>query len=98
MSTILILVFVVLVVLLVRFLINNRRECDMEQLKNKFGKYEGGPVRCPACGCTSVALLQGAFKWTALWFVFGWIICLLGGGKPRNVCQRCGYTWRPGKR
>lgn len=97
MSTIIILVVVAAVVIVIRALVKNRQDCDAEQLRNKFGKYEGAPIRCPICGCPSVGLLQGPFKWTALWFVFGWIFCLFGGGKPRNVCQRCGYTWRPGK-
>lgn len=45
------------------------------------------PVRCPQCGSTSIATTNRGFS-----FFWGF----LGSGKPMNVCQKCGYRFKPG--
>lgn len=45
-------------------------------------------VRCPKCGSYSVATTNRGYS-----LLTGFI----GSGSPRNVCQKCGYKWKPGK-
>lgn len=45
------------------------------------------PVRCPKCGSTSIATTNRGYS-----VVTGFI----GSGKPMNVCQKCGYRFKPG--
>lgn len=47
---------------------------------------EKGIVVCPQCGSSSVATTNRGFS-----IVTGFI----GSGNPRNVCQNCGYKWKP---
>ena len=47
---------------------------------------ENNIVKCPKCGCTSIGLKNRGYS---LFWGF------LGSGSPRNVCQKCGYEWRP---
>lgn len=44
-------------------------------------------ARCPKCGSTSVATVNRGYS-----LVWGFI----GSGKPINVCQACGYKFKPG--
>ncbi|MBQ7171101.1 MAG: ribosomal protein L7/L12 [Clostridia bacterium] len=44
-------------------------------------------VRCQNCGATSIATLARGYS--ALWG-------FLGSGTPVNVCQSCGYKFKPG--
>ncbi|HAU85010.1 MAG TPA: hypothetical protein DCW90_05775 [Lachnospiraceae bacterium] len=46
-------------------------------------------VRCPKCGSTSIATINRGYS-----FITGFY----GSGEPRNVCQKCGYKWKPGSR
>lgn len=48
--------------------------------------YKTGTVVCPKCGCSSIATINRGYS-----FMTG----LLGSGSPRNVCQSCGYVWKP---
>lgn len=41
---------------------------------------------CPKCGSTSISTVNRGFS-----IVTGFI----GSGSPRNVCQKCGYKWKP---
>ncbi|MDY3690602.1 MAG: hypothetical protein SO072_01375 [Dysosmobacter sp.] len=43
---------------------------------------------CPHCGSTSIATVNRGYS-----LVTGFI----GSGKPVNVCQMCGYKFKPGK-
>lgn len=47
------------------------------------------PLRCPKCGATSIATLNRGYSW--LW---GFI----GSGSPMNICQKCGYRFKPGSK
>ena len=41
---------------------------------------------CPKCGSTAISTVNRGFS-----IVTGFI----GSGSPRNVCQKCGYKWKP---
>lgn len=51
-------------------------------------KPTSSQVTCPKCGSTSIATTNRGYS-----FFTGF----LGSGKPVNVCQKCGYKWKPGK-
>lgn len=51
-------------------------------------EYEAnGQVYCPKCKSISVATVNKGYS-----LMTGF----LGSGKPMNVCQNCGYKWKPG--
>lgn len=43
--------------------------------------------RCPKCGSTSLATVSRGYSIT---------LGLIGSGNPMNVCQNCGYKFKPG--
>lgn len=45
-------------------------------------------LKCPKCGSTSIGVTTRGFS-----LMTGFI----GSGSPRNVCQQCGYKWKPGR-
>ena len=45
-------------------------------------------VHCPRCGSTQIGVINRGYS---LFSGF------LGSGSARNVCQKCGYKWKPGK-
>ena len=60
-----------------------------ERLDSKYGSQQHpNTVRCPKCGSYSVATTNRGYS-----LLTGFI----GSGSPRNVCQKCGYKWKPGK-
>ena len=42
--------------------------------------------RCPKCGSASISTVNRGFS-----IITGFI----GSGSPRNICQKCGYKWKP---
>lgn len=44
-------------------------------------------VTCPKCGSTSIQSTNRGFS-----LMTGFI----GSGSPRNICQKCGFKWKPG--
>lgn len=44
-------------------------------------------VKCPKCGSMSISTVNRGYS-----IITGFI----GSGSPRNVCQQCGYKWKPG--
>lgn len=43
-------------------------------------------IYCPKCNSTSIQTINRGYSfWTGF----------LGSGSPRNVCQKCGYKWKP---
>nr|DAU86624.1 MAG TPA: DNA-directed RNA polymerase II subunit [Caudoviricetes sp.] len=60
-----------------------------ERLDSKYGSQQhSNAVRCPKCGSYSVATTNRGYS-----LLTGFI----GSGSPRNVCQKCGHKWKPGK-
>ena len=45
-------------------------------------------VKCPKCGSTQIGVTNRGYS-----LLSGFI----GSGSARNVCQKCGYKWKPGK-
>lgn len=45
-------------------------------------------AKCPKCGSTSIGTVNRGYS------MFSGFI---GSGSPRNVCQSCGYKWKPGR-
>ena len=45
-------------------------------------------VKCPKCGSTQIGVTNRGYS-----LLSGFI----GSGSARNVCQNCGYKWKPGK-
>lgn len=45
-------------------------------------------VRCPRCGSTSVTTIERGYD-----IMWGWI----GAAQKKNLCQKCGYKWWPGR-
>lgn len=43
-------------------------------------------IHCPRCKSTSIQTINRGYSF---WAGF------LGSGSPRNVCQKCGYKWKP---
>lgn len=50
--------------------------------------YEEPQLRCPKCGSTNISTINRGYS-----LVTGFV----GSGSARNVCQNCGYKWKPGK-
>ena len=48
-----------------------------------------GIASCPKCGSTSIATVNRGYS-----LILGFI----GSGTPMNVCQACGYKFRPGRK
>ena len=69
-------------------------ETKMSQFRNQVEEkeqqkqIEANSVKCPKCGSTSVQATTRGFS-----IVTGFV----GSGSPRNVCQKCGHKWKPGK-
>lgn len=43
-------------------------------------------IKCPKCGSTAIQTVNRGYS-----LMTGF----LGSGSPRNVCQKCGYKWKP---
>lgn len=81
---------------LINYIKTNRSIPDKE-LKNTTNNihYSSTPrpstptnqVRCPKCGSTSITTEEQGYG------LFGWI----GASQKKNLCQKCGYKWWPGR-
>ncbi len=67
-------------------------------------RREQGIVSCPKCGCTSIGMTNKKLslgRAATGGFLFGGVGAVVGGVTSKklfNVCQGCGYRWKPGKR
>lgn len=55
-------------------------------ITNTEQKLKESLPHCPKCGSTSISTVNRGFS-----IITGFI----GSGSPRNVCQKCGYKWKP---
>lgn len=70
--------------------INHRDPSKLPQRPPKFVTIQKTePLTCPKCKSTQVATLNRGYS---IWVGF------IGSGKAMNVCQKCGYKWKPGSR
>lgn len=56
--------------------------------EKKIVEQESNQVKCPRCGSTQIGVTNRGYS-----LLSGFI----GSGSARNVCQNCGYKWKPGK-
>lgn len=56
-------------------------------IKQQKSEDEEDKIKCPKCGSPNVQLTNRGFS-----LMTGFI----GSGLPRNVCQKCGFKWKPG--
>lgn len=63
-------------------------EINCDPIRQSTQQQSFAQVTCPKCGSTSIATTNRGYS-----FFTGF----LGSGKPVNVCQKCGYKWKPGK-
>lgn len=47
---------------------------------------ERNTIKCPKCGSTAIQTVNRGYSLMTGFF---------GSGSPRNVCQKCGYKWKP---
>lgn len=59
---------------------------QIEQQKNS-NQQEPEQITCPKCGSTNIQSTNRGYS-----ILTGFI----GSGSPRNVCQKCGFKWKPG--
>lgn len=57
-----------------------------QQESSKKVEEDKDVIHCPRCKSTSIQTINRGYSfWTGF----------LGSGSPRNVCQKCGYKWKP---
>lgn len=62
-----------------------QKEQQKKQEKEQEEKSKN-QIHCPRCKSTSIQTINRGYSfWTGF----------LGSGSPRNVCQKCGYKWKP---
>lgn len=63
-----------------------KTQVKQQEQDEKSRAEEKNTVHCPKCGSTAIQTVNRGFSfWTGF----------LGSGSPRNVCQKCGYKWKP---
>lgn len=75
---------------------NNIKYSDLQKAETRMKVQEQAntptstqnAVKCPKCGSTSIATVNRGFS-----LLSGFV----GSGKAMNVCQKCGYKWKPGR-
>ena len=58
-----------------------------EKEQRESQKKESAP-KCPVCGSTYISTVNRGYS------LFSGFV---GSGSPRNVCQKCGHKWKPGR-
>ena len=61
---------------------------DVSERDEEPEKVEFNVVKCPKCGSKSIATINRGYSL---------LTGFLGSGSPRNVCQQCGYKWKPSR-
>lgn len=57
-----------------------------QQESSKKVEEDKDVIHCPKCDSTAIQTINRGYSfWTGF----------LGSGSPRNVCQKCGYKWKP---
>lgn len=59
---------------------------EIKQARLDWQQKSANVIRCPKCGSTAISTVNRGFS-----IITGFI----GSGSPRNVCQKCGYKWKP---
>lgn len=63
-----------------------KTQLKQQESAKKKEEESGNQIHCPKCGSTTIQTVNRGYSfWTGF----------LGSGSPRNVCQKCGYRWKP---
>lgn len=64
----------------------NGKVSTWEEDNKKISSSRSNAPKCPKCNSTAIQTINRGYSfWTGF----------LGSGSPRNVCQKCGYKWKP---
>ncbi len=66
--------------------LKNAKEQEKQIEQSKKQESSEPKLNCPKCGSTNIQLTNRGFS-----LMTGFI----GSGSPRNVCQKCGFKWKP---
>lgn len=74
-------------------LVNQQHEMEEQKKASEIAQQraeedEKNTVHCPKCGSTQIGVTNRGYS-----LLSGFI----GSGSARNVCQNCGYKWKPGR-
>lgn len=64
-----------------------RNQANQQEQTKEQSKPTEEKITCPKCGSANVSSGTRGFTLTTGFF---------GSGNPRNVCQKCGFKWKPG--
>lgn len=64
--------------------VENKKQVQQQAKIQK--QIEDNTVKCPRCGCTDIGVTNRGHS-----LVWGFI----GSREARNVCKKCGHTWKP---
>ena len=68
---------------------NDAGKFILEYLRSKnYAPQPSNQVRCPKCGSTSITTEERGYD-----IMWGF----LGSSRKKNLCQKCGYKWWPGR-
>lgn len=62
-------------------------KASIEHNKKMNAAEAGKELKCPRCGATQIATVNRGYN-----IVTGF----MGSGSARNICQKCGFRWKPG--
>lgn len=65
----------------------NRRKEEQERRTQEYFAHKD-TLKCPECGSSNIQTINRGFS-----ILTGFI----GSGSPRNICQKCGFKWKPGE-
>lgn len=63
-----------------------KTQLKQQESAKKMEEESKNQIRCPECGSIAIQTVNRGYSfWTGF----------LGSGSQRNVCQKCGYKWKP---
>lgn len=63
-----------------------KTQLKQQESAKKMEAESRNQIHCPKCNSTAIQTVNRGYSfWTGF----------LGSGSPRNVCQKCGYKWKP---
>ncbi len=66
----------------------NAKIADLDEIVSATSSKNEKTPRCPMCGSPSIATINRGYS--MMWGI-------LGSGAPVNICQSCGYKFKPGR-
>ena len=73
---------------LISYIIKNKKSPQNDSYLSYIPSQPTSQLRCPKCGSTSITTEERGYSlWTGFY----------GANKKKNLCQKCGYKWWPGR-